>query len=255
MAQARRHRVTAVAHEQIAAFAQRGGQIKTRDAAARTAPFAALAAENDGGPVKLLEHARRDDADDADVPEQLSLDDDEIRLRIKLCLNAPMTSSTMPRSIFCRSRFRESRFCASGIAPAKSRASNKCSDSSAVSSRPAAFRRGAELKPDFVSAEFGGHCATCLSATRPGRCVVLSRCKPAETRIRFSPVNGTRSAIVPSATRSSSGRKSNSAAPGRPISRPRLTSACASLKARPAEQSSVKVGVPPSAGIFPIRTA
>ena len=82
-AQARRHRVAAVPHEQIVALAQRGGQIKSRDAAARTAPFAAFAAENDRGPVKLLQHARRDDADHADVPEQLPLDDDEIRLRIE----------------------------------------------------------------------------------------------------------------------------------------------------------------------------
>ena len=34
-------------------------------------------------PVKFLQHARSDDADDADVPEQLPLDDDEIRLRIE----------------------------------------------------------------------------------------------------------------------------------------------------------------------------
>ena len=40
--------------------------------------LAVLAADDDGGPVKFLQHARRHDADDADVPEQLALDDDEI---------------------------------------------------------------------------------------------------------------------------------------------------------------------------------
>src|SRR5208283_1244687 len=82
-AQARRHRVTAVPHEQIAALTQRGGQIKTRNAAARTAPFTAFTAENDRGAVKLLEYARCDDADHADVPEQLPFDDDEVLLRVK----------------------------------------------------------------------------------------------------------------------------------------------------------------------------
>ena len=76
-----------MSHEQIAALPQRGGQIESHDAAARTAPFTAFPAENDRGAVKLLQHARRDDADHADVPEQLSLDDDEIRLRIEFRLH------------------------------------------------------------------------------------------------------------------------------------------------------------------------
>ena len=66
----------------------------------------------------------------------------------------PMTSSTIDFSIFCRSRFRKSRFCASGMASSKFSASSKCNDSSAVSKRPAAFKSRRELKTDFVSADF-----------------------------------------------------------------------------------------------------
>ena len=100
-----------------------------------------------------------------------------------------------------------------------------------------------ELKADFVRAEFFRRLRDFFQSDE-SRAVAsgsIAR-KPAETRMRFSPVSGTRSAIVPSATRSSSGRKSNSAAPGRLVSRPRLTRACASLNARPAEQSSVQAG-------------
>src|ERR1022692_3278446 len=83
-AQSRRHGVTAVTREQIVAFTQGRGQVKTRDAAAGTAPFLALAAQDDRGPIKFLEHARCNDADDADVPEQLAFDDLKVRVGIEL---------------------------------------------------------------------------------------------------------------------------------------------------------------------------
>src|SRR5271170_1843370 len=75
--------MTAVAREQIAALAQRRRQIKTSDATTRPAPFATLAANNDRRAIKFLQHARRDNTDDADVPEQLSFDDDKIGFGIK----------------------------------------------------------------------------------------------------------------------------------------------------------------------------
>ena len=44
----------------------------------------AVAAHDDCGPIKLLEHARGDNAHYADVPGFLALDDDEVFLRLEL---------------------------------------------------------------------------------------------------------------------------------------------------------------------------
>ena len=63
-----RHRVTAVFYEQLAALLQRACQVEALDAAARAAPVLAIATENDCGPIELLQHARRNDADNTDVP-------------------------------------------------------------------------------------------------------------------------------------------------------------------------------------------
>ena len=82
-AHSRGHGVAAVAEQQVVAFPQRGGQVETGNAAARAAELLAIAAEDDGRPVELLEHARRDNAHDADVPRQLTLDDDEVGLRVE----------------------------------------------------------------------------------------------------------------------------------------------------------------------------
>ena len=150
----------------------------------------------------------------------------------------PLAASLMPRSIFWRSRFRASKFCASGKASSKFSASSRCNDSSAVSNRPEAFKRGASWKPTSCVPSFAGDCATSFNATIPARCVVFNFSKPAVTSMRFSPISGTKSAIVPSATKSKSDFKSNSAAPGKPVSRPRFKSAWASLNASPAEHSS-----------------
>jgi len=46
------------------------------------------------------------------VPEQLAFDDHKVRLGIKFCAHRTDDSSTMLRSIFCRSRFRMSSACA-----------------------------------------------------------------------------------------------------------------------------------------------
>ena len=75
--------MAAVAEQQVVALAQRGGQVEAGDAAARAAQLVAVAAEDDGRAVELLEHARGDNAHDADVPGQLALDDDEVGLRVE----------------------------------------------------------------------------------------------------------------------------------------------------------------------------
>ena len=77
------HRMAPVAHQQVVAFAQSGGEIEAFNAPARSAPVIPFPAQNNRGPVKLLKHPRRDNADHADVPEHLSLDDDEIALGIE----------------------------------------------------------------------------------------------------------------------------------------------------------------------------
>src|SRR5690348_11096451 len=69
-----------VTNEQVAALAQRGGEVETGDASARAAPLVAIAADNNGWAVESLQDARCDDADNADVPWHLAFDDDEIVL-------------------------------------------------------------------------------------------------------------------------------------------------------------------------------
>ena len=56
-ADARSHSVAAMTHEKVGAFAESGGKIKTSDTAPGAAPFGAVAANNDGGAIKLLEDA------------------------------------------------------------------------------------------------------------------------------------------------------------------------------------------------------
>src|ERR1041384_1667548 len=62
------HRMTAVAHEQIAALAQRGRQIKPGNAAPGPAPFSAIAADDNRRPIKLLKHPGGHNPHDANVP-------------------------------------------------------------------------------------------------------------------------------------------------------------------------------------------
>src|SRR5439155_21366066 len=66
-----------------AALGQRRRGVGRFKAPARATPFLAVAADNDGGPVKLAQRARGDDPDYSDVPEQLSLDDDKIVVRVE----------------------------------------------------------------------------------------------------------------------------------------------------------------------------
>ncbi len=77
------HGVSAVADQQMIALAQGSGEVETGDAAAGAAPFGAVPTDDDGGAIELLEDARSNDPDDADVPGLLAFDDDEIGLRIE----------------------------------------------------------------------------------------------------------------------------------------------------------------------------
>ncbi len=87
--QSRRHGMAAVPHQQVVTFAQRRSQIKTRNAATRTAPILALAANDKRGAIKFLQHARGNDSHHADVPVELSLHNHEIRLGIEACPHRP----------------------------------------------------------------------------------------------------------------------------------------------------------------------
>src|SRR6185295_19428050 len=57
---------------------ERGREVESFDAAAGPAPFVTVAPDDYGGTMELLEHARRHDADHADVPHQLAFDDDVV---------------------------------------------------------------------------------------------------------------------------------------------------------------------------------
>src|SRR5436190_6074260 len=70
--------MAAVAHKQIAALTQRRGQIEALDAPARPSPFLAFTADDDGGPIKILQHTRSDNADHADVPHELAFDQNKV---------------------------------------------------------------------------------------------------------------------------------------------------------------------------------
>src|SRR6185437_17022952 len=60
------------------------GEVETGDAAAGAAPLLAFTTDDDGRAIKFLEHARGNDPDHADVPEQLAFHDDEIGVGIEL---------------------------------------------------------------------------------------------------------------------------------------------------------------------------
>ena len=81
--------MTTVADEQVVALAQRGGEVEALDAAARPAPLRRVAAQDERGPVELAQHAGGHDAHDADVPEELPLDDDEVARRVEARANGP----------------------------------------------------------------------------------------------------------------------------------------------------------------------
>src|SRR5438105_1527475 len=61
------HRMAAMTNQQITALPESARQIKAGYAAAGAPPVNAIASENDRGPVKLLQHARGDDTNHANV--------------------------------------------------------------------------------------------------------------------------------------------------------------------------------------------
>ncbi len=144
-------------------------------------------------------------------------------------------SARMEPSSSCRSRFCRSRSAASSRASNGSWVSSRRTAAVASSRRPAALIRGASPKatrptPSPPGAD-SGIPATWARARRPGRVVPASWARPCFTRIRFSPSRGTRSAMVPRATRSRKGHSSSLASVPK--------SACSSLNAIPTPQRSL----------------
>ena len=112
-------------------------------------------------------------------------------------------------STSCRSRFCLSSNSASDAASASSCVSKSCSDLCALLSRPEALSRGPRRKP-MCSVKIGGRTPlTSINLFKPGRVDLAISSAPRWTKVRFSPRNGTISATVPNATRSSLDLRSN----------------------------------------------
>src|SRR5882672_4611974 len=76
-----------VTHEQVATPAQGRGEIESRYTATRSPPFISVAAHDNRGPIELLKHPRSHNSHDAYMPGYLTLNDNEVRGRIKFCPN------------------------------------------------------------------------------------------------------------------------------------------------------------------------
>ena len=63
------HRVSAVFDQKVVAFAQRGGEIKSLNAATGTAPGIAFPADDNARTIKFLKHARGDNSNNSHLPQ------------------------------------------------------------------------------------------------------------------------------------------------------------------------------------------
>ena len=173
-------------------------------------PVALRAGDQDDRPAVALDQARGDDPDHALVP---ALARDDVAAPAAACLGPGLDRCASPRA-GCAPRPPGAR----GSAPRAPAAMRFASSSSSVSSsssaavgrprRPAALIRGASRKPTAPSSTTAASTrAACISARRPGRCVVARRRSPASASARFSSTSGTTSAIVASATRSRCARR------------------------------------------------
>ena len=140
-------------------------------------------------------------------------------------------------SIFCSVSWRRALISFSRWARTAARAGSShrtsCKAAAALSIRPAALSRGA--MPKLTLSAVTGLPARPTSssrAARPGRSVCCRCCRPALTMVRFSPVRGMTSAMVPMAARSLQNSSSSS---GIQSSR-----AAQSLNATPAPHRSLK---------------
>ena len=77
------HGVSAVVVEKVVAAAHGLGKVEALDAAGGAFPAVAVAGEDEGGPVEFAHDAGGDNADDAEVPLHVALDDDEIVRGVK----------------------------------------------------------------------------------------------------------------------------------------------------------------------------
>ena len=113
----------------------------------------------------------------------------------------------------CGARCSPPRGPAARAAAASASASSSSSDGSASPRRPGRVDPRRELPPDgaLVEVAVAGRRRPRRGARRPRGGRALRRRRPSAVRIRFSAASGTRSAMVPSATRSRSSRTSGSA--------------------------------------------
>jgi len=77
-----------LAIEQVVAAAHGLGEVEALDAAGGAFPAVAVAGEDEGGPVKFAHDTGGDDADDAEMPLHVALDDDEIVLGVEAFADA-----------------------------------------------------------------------------------------------------------------------------------------------------------------------
>ena len=75
--------MASVTNEQVVTLAQRGRQIESLDAPTGTAPMRTITAQDDCWAIKFLKHARSDNADHAQMPGFLPLNEHEIAQWIK----------------------------------------------------------------------------------------------------------------------------------------------------------------------------
>ena len=147
-------------------------------------------------------------------------------------------ASTMRRSSSCRSPFSLSRRAATSRARVGSFKVNRSITSAAISIRPAALILGAIR--NATSSEVSGlpsRCASSSNAFNPGFTVERSAFNPRLAMTRFSPCNGTESAMVAMAAIFMN--ESNNWAWSRCVRR-LASKACAILKAMPAPQSALQ---------------
>ena len=132
--------------QQIPAFCQAAVQIERADRAARSLPRIALERDEHRGTAELLDHARRDDADDARMPPLFREHDAVCRRQVQRGTRSRACSS-VARSISWRRAFSSSSSRAIGLASWSLVESSSSTPRSALSSRPAALSRGARMKP------------------------------------------------------------------------------------------------------------
>jgi hypothetical protein len=239
------HRMPSMPQQMFPALAQGGRQIEPVDAPPRPTPFWAITAQDNRGPIELPHNPRRHDPNHAHMPVLLALDNHVIARRIEPRANRATASSAMPAPTAAARDFAASSCAPVPSAFPGSRVSSSSSASVAVSSRPAAFKRGANWNATSKTpggARVPATAFKCHAAPAAGCGQVL----PNPPR----PGSGSHLAMAPDPPPSPTppDRAHPHIAGLRlrpPQPPPSLTSACASLNASPAEQRSTPAAPPP----------